>query len=374
VGQNAPVFEQIQETAASGRPDTWQRHAHVDHDRLFGVDRLIEDVRHAITSQTGQEVVSLFGEGGVGKTAVAYSALAEAVAGEAFSRVAWVSPTRSVLEATKHRGSALGKLDVLRELSVQLGFGMGGGRVMRPEHLGNMMSSLSSDERVLAVIDGLEAIDDAIATVQDLRRMGLARPHKLLVTTRWQLRTEALETAEFRLWPLAATDAMALIRHAGAGDRLLQSCEDSVLQGVIDVAEGSPFLLKWITSRYLSNHLPLDVVLDSLPGTHLVRDRLYERSLNELQHRFGTPAVRALLSAFCGQGRNRSLRYEELVSALDVDTQANFPEILVDACRLALVTASGGHSPEGNSHRVYAIHNLLHEFTCVTCGGGRPPP
>jgi len=41
----------------------------------------------------------------------------------------------------------------------------------------------------------------------------------------------------------------------------------------------------------------------------------------------------------------------------------SFPAILVDACRLALVTASGDRTPNG-AHRIYAIHNLLHELTC----------
>jgi nucleoside phosphorylase len=368
-GRSARAPAQIRGVAASGRPDNWQRHAFVDHDRLFGADRLIENVRHAITSRTGHEVVSLFGEGGVGKTAVAYSAVAEAVAQGAFSRVAWFSPLGrvSAVDSTAQSGSALGGLDVLRELSVQLGFGLGSNRAMRPEHFGNLMNSLRSDERVLAVIDGLEAVENAIAVVQYLRVVGLARPHKLLVTTRWQLRAETVDATEFRLWPLAGADAIALIRHAGAEDRLMRSLNDSVLERVIDVTEGNPFLLKLIIDQYLSSHLPLGVVLDSLRGkplTDLVRAHLYERSLNELEHRFGTPAAKALLSSFCGKGHIRSLKYEELASVLGVHARVNFPGILVDACRLALVTASGDRSPEGETQRIYVIHNLLHELTC----------
>lgn len=370
-GRNAPALNQN----GSGRPGTWQRHAFVDHDKLFGADRLIENVRLAITNQTGQEVVSLFGEGGAGKTAIAYNAVADAVAGGAFSRVAWLSAAGRVSApySKTQRGNAFDGLDVLRELSVQLGFGASGNRVMRPQHFGNMMSSLRSDERVLAVIDGLETVQDAVAVVHDLRLMGLVRPHKLLLTTRWQVRSESLDANEFRLWPLADTDATALIRHAGGEDRVLRSIGDSTLQQVLDVTEGNPFLLKLVIDLYLSIHLPLDVVLNSLRGTgyrgdkpltELVRAHLYGRSLDELEHRVGAPATKALLSSFCGRGRQRSLKYEELASVLGPHAGASFPGILVDACRLALVTASGDHSPEGDAHRVYAIHNLLHESTC----------
>ena len=363
--------------AASRSPETWQRHAFVDHDRLFGADRLIENVRHALTSQTGQEVVSLFGEGGAGKTAIAYSAVAEAVAGGAFSRVAWLSAAgrASALGSTVQRGNTFGGPDVLREMSVQLGFDLGGNRAVRPEQFAGMMGSLRPDERVLGVIDGLEAVQDAAAVVHDLRRMGLVRPHKLLVTTRWQLRAETLDANELRLWPLADADAIALIRHAGAEDRLLRSINGSALQPVVEVTQGNPFLLKLVVDQYLSSHLPLDVVLDSLRGTGsgdgvsgnpltgLVRAHLYGRSLSELKHRFGEHATKALLNSFCSQGRNRSLRYEELASALGTHAGVSFPAILVDACRLALVTASGDRTPDG-AHRVYAIHNLLHEPTC----------
>jgi len=238
---------------------------------------------------------------------------------------------------------------------------------MRPEHFGNLMSSLRSDERVLAVIDGLEAVADAIAVVHDLRRMGLARPHKLLVTTRWQLRAETVDATEFRLRPLADADAIALIRHAGAEDRLMRSLDDSLLQRVIDVTEGNPFLLKLVIDQYRSSHLPLDVVLDSLRGKpliDLVRAHLYERSLTELAHRFGAQAAKALLVCFCGQGRHRPLTYEELASVLDVQARVSFPAVLVDACRLALVTASGDRGSKGDTHRLYVIHNLLHELAC----------
>jgi len=57
------------------------------------------------------------------------------------------------------------------------------------------------------------------------------------------------------------------------------------------------------------------------------------------------------------------LKYEELASALGTHARVSFPAILVDACRLALVTASGDRTPNG-AHRIYAIHNLLHELTC----------
>ncbi len=51
-------------------------------------------------------------------------------------------------------------------------------------------------------------------------------------------------------------------------------------------------------------------------GGLVEKTHLYERSLNELEHHFGTHAVKALFGSFCGQGRTRSVKYEEPASAL----------------------------------------------------------
>ncbi len=348
-----PSTRQHLEIAATHPPTTWQRHALVDHDRLFGVDGLIGDVRDAIVSQTGHWVVSLFGEGGVGKTAIAYSAVAESAAEGAFSRIAWVPAPGP--------GATF---DLMPRLSRQLGFDLGQCRSLRP------------DERVLIVIDNAESLEDAAGVVQCMRDMGLTRPHKLLVTTRWQLRPALVEATEYSLRPLADPDAVALIRHLGAGDRLLRSLDDPELRPILEVAEGNPFLLKLVIGRYLSSHLPLELVLDAFRDlgrvddvddkslTDLVRIHLYERSLGELERRFGSRAVTALLSSFCARGRGYSLGYAELAAVSGLDGGSAFPGILVDACRLCLVTVSGAPGPRGGLDRIYGIHHLLHDLTC----------
>ena len=44
-----------------------QKYAVADHERLIGVDDLLEDIRTQILNPTGDWIISLFGEGGVGK-------------------------------------------------------------------------------------------------------------------------------------------------------------------------------------------------------------------------------------------------------------------------------------------------------------------
>src|SRR5258706_4687999 len=64
---------------------------HVDHTQLFGVDTFIEKIKDDIFAPQGAWVISLCGEGGLGKTAITYEAVARYAAPAGFTRVGWVS-------------------------------------------------------------------------------------------------------------------------------------------------------------------------------------------------------------------------------------------------------------------------------------------
>jgi hypothetical protein len=99
----APVWVRLFPEAASeqvyrGMPQRpagdWKRHAYVNHDKLFGAQHTIDTVAAAITNERGDHVVSVVGEGGVGKTAISYEAVQAAIDSGGFTQVAWVSATK----------------------------------------------------------------------------------------------------------------------------------------------------------------------------------------------------------------------------------------------------------------------------------------
>jgi hypothetical protein len=94
-GSDAAQASSPRTAATASRPsptlDQWQRYAIVDHDKLFGVERSIGDVAAAVQATSGGiSLVSLFGDGGIGKTTIAFE-VARRLTNEDFSRIAWAS-------------------------------------------------------------------------------------------------------------------------------------------------------------------------------------------------------------------------------------------------------------------------------------------
>src|SRR5260370_22406097 len=68
-----------------------RNNAVVDHTQLFGVDTFIEKIKDDISVPQAAWIISLCGEGGLGKTAIAYETVARYAAAAGFTRVGWVS-------------------------------------------------------------------------------------------------------------------------------------------------------------------------------------------------------------------------------------------------------------------------------------------
>jgi hypothetical protein len=345
--------------------DTWERHAIVDHDRLFGVERLISDVAEVVRATTGGiSLVSLSGDGGIGKTTVAYEVTMRLTNGD-FSRIAWASARNARFGAIGQASASSGvqSADMLKSIADQLGFDVGLSRALWETEFAARLRTLDSDERVLAVVDNIESLDDAASLPQYLESLGLVRPHKVLVTTRWSLQDYAAVLSEFPVISLEPGDALALVAHLGRNDPSLSSANADALAPLLRVTEGNPFLIKIAVSHYMISHRSLDQVLHELTdlstSTGLgqrLNEHLYLRSLTELERRRGEGPTRSLMSAFCATDIGDSLSYEELAQDSGLETE-QFRQVLEDACRLALVRSS-------ELNRRYSIHSLLYEFTC----------
>lgn len=354
-----------------GPDDRWRRNAVVDHDRLFGVDHLIEMVAAAIASPSANWIVSLFGDGGIGKTTAAYEATGRCAAERRFSCIAWVSATNVSPAPVAGSGvapRAVYWLDLLRSIAEQVGVELGLSRSTWEQDLAEGVAGLDHHERILTVIDNLESMEDAEALVRRLQDLGLVRPHKVIITTRWSIQSHSSPVAEFPVPSLRRTDAIDLIRHLGRGDRDLETVRTDALEPMLTVTEGNPFLIKLVIRHYLATHRSLQLVISELTelregtdgaGTslgHQVREHLYLRSLNELADRFGLVSQK-LMSSFCAKDRGDSFSYLELAAISGISEPGLFDQVLEHACRLALIRSS-------DMNRSYSIHSLLHEFTC----------
>lgn len=355
--------------------DDWRRHAYVNHDKLFGAQPIVDAVAAAIVNERGDHVVSVVGEGGVGKTAISYEAVQVAIDSGGFTRVAWVSATKPHAGAAES-GSGSYQItywsDLQKEIADQLEFDLGPSRALWSAEFGQRMAELSSSERLLVMVDNLETVPDATDVVQQFRRLGVTSPHRLVVTTRWELTPHVDTVQEHRVSPLSSADALALVRHIGAGDPGLRSAPDSALQPVLDVTGGTPFLIRLAVRQYLSSHHPLDHVLRRLRQLRdeaapdladQVRSYLYVESLRELERRHGEEVADALLGAFCVKGRGDAFRFTELGEVSGIDDEHGFGAVLSTACQLSLIT-SFGEASEATLERGYTIHSLLYDFTC----------
>ncbi|WP_410634873.1 NB-ARC domain-containing protein [Amycolatopsis sp. cmx-4-83] len=353
----------------------WRRHAYVNHDKLFGARDTVDAVTAAIMNERGGDVVSVVGEGGVGKTAISYEAVQAAVGSGGFTRVAWVSATKPHSGAG-NSGSEPYRVtywsDLQLEIATQLGLDLGPSRALWSAEFGRRVAGLDPGERLLVVVDNLETVPDATDAVQQLRRFGITNPHRLVVTTRWELTPHVDTVREHRVSPLSSADALALVRHIGANDPGLRSAPDSALQPVLDVTGGTPFLIRLAVRQYLSSHHPLDQVLHRLRELRdeaapdlaaQVRSYLYVESLRELERRHGEEFADALLGAFCVKGRGDAFRFAELGEVSGIDDEDGFGAVLSTACQLSLITSFGDAS-EATLDRGYTIHSLLYDFTC----------
>ena len=89
---------------------------------------MIDVVVRKLSNTAVDEVVSLVGDGGIGKAAIAYEAVRAAVRDGRFTRVAWMSaadPQRDVESLASDQRASVYWLDVLKETGDQLGFDLG---------------------------------------------------------------------------------------------------------------------------------------------------------------------------------------------------------------------------------------------------------
>src|SRR5579884_477419 len=336
----------------------------VDHTQLFGVDTLLKKLKDDLFAPQGAWVISLCGEGGLGKTALTYEAVARYAASAGFTRVGWVSAKTFQLlpdgillrdgSAELHWGN------ILKKLADQLGIRLGDNSSGWIKDFQRGIRSLPPGERCLLVVDNLETVQDIDEVIQYLGRNTLVNPHKILLTTRHALLGKVQYLVERHVKALELEPALRFIRTLGGG--VVEQANDDELRPIVDVTEGNPLLIKLFVTRLLVSHQPLDFVVEELQAVNQrlgqnIIDYLYAESLSMLQQRCGKEAARRLLNAFCPLGAGDSVTYGALRTYSDIADDEVFHNTLKVACDLSLIRSL-------NLNARFSIHSLLWKFVC----------
>jgi len=348
---------------------TLSNHAVIDHTELFGVDEVIKKLKKQLVNLRGDWVISLAGEGGIGKTALAYEIVSRYVVEAGFTRIAWISAKTAQFlpsgELLRKTSAEYHWTTIIKKIADQLNLEIGYSAI---EWINDFHKGLQRvNDKCLIIIYNLETIEYIAEAIQYLcgtTNYQLPRPHKLIITTRYSVLRYTSNAVETELKGLKPQDVLQFIHALGneLSNEDIKNANDEELGPILEATEGNPFLIKLCVRRFLASHLPLDVVLRQLKEANKLISKnvilyLYSESLSVLEQRCGKEAAKHLMAAFCPLGAGNPVDYLSLFKHSHIGDADVFSSTLETACNLSLVRAS-------NLNRVYSIHSLLWNYLC----------
>lgn len=346
---------------------TWMRHADVDHEQLFGVDHILERLGRLIANDDGDWIISIFGDGGAGKTTLAYEAIKRYAAPGGFDRVAWVSAKFSHMRALGHveqnRLTAISWHDLLLDIAWQLALDIEQNPGRIEGRLAEALRVAGMDDRCIMVIDNLETLADAERAVDYLTRSSVLRPHKVIITTRKSAEKLSPLVREVAWHGLATPDATEFARYLTADEPDFKLAASDLNQ-IITTSMGIPLLIKMIVRLALVEARPISEVVGQLqnPRGELgerVGHYLYEQAMDALAAKVGYEAAAGLMNVFCCRASGESFTRDEFYELSLIADREVFEQARMVARDLALVRALDGNSR-------FTVHPLLREFVCTT--------
>lgn len=227
-----------------------------DETGFFGRSRELKRIKKAILGPW--PVVSILGDGGIGKTAIALKAAYDLLDDPAadFEAVVWVTAKATTLtsgEIQSIGGAIQDSLGMFEAAAKQLGAGASGGVDVAEEVLEYLATF-----RILLVLDNLETVTD-----QKLRDFLLDMPNgsKVLMTSRIGLGIEN----PVKLEPLSDDESRSLLKALASirNVEVLKTLGDQGLNKLVTKLKGHPLYIKWLVAGVQSGRRPSELVNDN---------------------------------------------------------------------------------------------------------------
>jgi hypothetical protein len=362
-------LETTPEPVRPGAREEWEKAAQANHERLFGVDEEVQTTADLVRLGPNGTITSLHGEGGLGKTAIAYEAVL--AARDSYDVVAWVS-ARSITEDEGTIASRVGFKDVLYRMCDQLKVSAPS-PARAPDLFVRTVYKLAEKNKknLLLIVDNLESAADLAEIVDLVTAKRIVDLAHVVITTRTQVkftgRQQHVRVHERTLAGLSIEDSCAFIRHLGQVSPAIAAADDARLAPIPRVVDGNPYLIKITTRQLCQRALPIDRLLAEIrkldeakarKGQSLaseIRDYMFAAALEQLDNEVGPDARSAVLAAFCVEPPGSRLPYDLLLTYSKLP-DSKFANALEFAAELSLV-----HKHDIND--LFSIHSLLHAYS-----------
>lgn len=226
-----------------------------DETGFFGRGRELQRIKKAVLGPW--PVVSILGDGGIGKTAIALKAAYDLLDDSAsnFDAVVWVTAKATTLtsgEIQNISGSIQDSLGMFAAAAKELG---AAGSTSDP--IDEVLEYLS-EFRILLILDNLETVTD-----QRLRDFLLDMPNgsKVLITSRIGLGMEN----PVKLEPLSSHESKSLLRALASirNIEVLKTMDDAGQDKLVSKLKGHPLFIKWLVAGVQSGRRPSELVNDN---------------------------------------------------------------------------------------------------------------
>lgn len=318
-----------------------------NYESLFGAESWIDEAIFVLRDPNEAPILTLKGNGGIGKTALADRVVRHLVEeDESYQQVVWISAKQEYLSvdgihALGKGPSQISLPQIFEKLIQALGMYQLSGRCMQQQIDG--LVPLLRGQPHLIVIDNLESVHDFEQLTPHLAR--LVNPSRFLLTSRLTM-PSSLPIHVIELDELPEKAAFALIEHV-AQQKGVKDCD---LQLIHRLVGGNPLALILTVSQM--KRLPPKVVLESL-RQHKA-DPLYRYIYWNAWHDLNSTA-RDLLFAIERAGDQADWYWLTMVCDHSLEQIQHAVEALLDYSLVSLRSREKGN-------RLYGIHRLTSTF------------
>lgn len=362
-----PLAAQSKEAIQQNIEETLEQYVTtIDYDRLIGVEEQLGFIEGYLADTNGAWIISLFGRGGIGKTSIAYEAVSRFAASHDFRKVAWVtvpSYTQNEPEYSKTRKWA----EVAKSLAEQFSVELRGPHTDWEAMVRQAIRKLPG--KCLVVINGIEENQEIARRAFEFiggnePRNSIVNPHKVIITTRFSMKSLSQWITEREVPPLDFTHTCELIHHLSQGDEEILSYKDEDFRLIYAFTSGTPYLIKLVVGRLVQTGKSFNSIVADLRGQGDIERYLFERGFAELARKFNRQDMPlALMKPFCQFPRDDSISADDLYAISDLKPDRTlFDEAMDYAVSLALVTRS--KRVRLDKPRLYSVHSLLRSYIC----------